>query len=76
MHIITTVIAPLRSSDNIAKNFYLQLDSGKIDTIFLDVMRLAEPVDREYNKYNQVKFNGQVVSLDLNHQPALWVFRR
>lgn len=72
----TTVFAPLRSSDNIAKTFYLQLDGGNIDTIFLDVLKLREPVDREYNKYNQVKFNGQVVSLDLNHQPALWVFKK
>lgn len=72
----TTVLAPLRSSDNISKTFFLQVDNNKIDTIYLDVVRLLEPVDREYNKYNKVKFDGREISLDLNHQPALWVFKR
>lgn len=72
----TCVFAPLRSSDNIAKTFFLQLDGGKIDTIYLDVVRLSQPVNGEYNEYKQVKFNGQIVALDLNHQPALFVFKR
>lgn len=54
----------MRSSDNIAKSFYLQLDNGKIDTVFLDIVRLSEPLQREYNKYKQVKFNEQTISLD------------
>ena len=72
----TTVLAPLKSSDNVAKTFFLQVDDDKIDTIYLDVVRFSQPVDREYNKYNQVKFDGQLISLDLNHQPALWVFKK
>ncbi|WP_157853868.1 hypothetical protein [Thermoflavifilum aggregans] len=72
----TTVFAPLNSSENVSKTFYCQIDNGKIDTIFLDVKRLAEPVNREYNVYNRVEFNGKIVSLDLNNQPAFWVLKR
>jgi hypothetical protein len=72
----TTVLAPLKSSDNIAKTFLLQVDNDKIDTIYLDIVRLSQPIDREYNKYDQVKFDSRLISLDLNHNPALWVFKR
>lgn len=73
---VTTTFAPLRSSDNIAKEFYFQINNGKVDTIFLDVKRLSEPIDREYNIYEKVKFNNEVILLDKNHKPALWVFKQ
>ena len=43
---VTTMFAPLRSSDNITKEFYFQINNGKVDTIFLDVKRLSQPIER------------------------------
>ena len=73
---ITTVLAPLKSSENVAKAFYIQIDDHKTDTILLDVVRLSQPVEREYNRYKQIKLNGKVGSLELDHEPALWVLQR
>lgn len=72
----TSVFAPLKSSDNISKYFYLQIDRGKIDTIYLDVVRLSQPVEREYNEYKEVRFNGKTITLDKNHQPGLFILKR
>lgn len=73
---VTTTTAPLRSSDKITKEFYFQINNGKVDTIFLDVKRLSEPVEREYNIYKRVKFNNRIILLDKNHKPALWIFNQ
>lgn len=72
----TSVFTPLKSSDNISKYFYLQIDNTKIDTVYLDVVRLSQPVEREYNQYKEVRFNGKIITLDKNHQPGLFFLKR
>ncbi len=72
----TTVFAPLRSSENISKTFYLQVNEEKIDTILLDVVKFSGPIEGEYNRYDAVKFNGQEIVLDRGYEPALWIFKR
>lgn len=75
MYYATTVFAPLRSSENIAKIFYLQVNDEKIDTLLLDVVRFSGPIEGEYNRYDAVKCNGQEIVLDRGYEPALWIFK-
>ena len=73
---VTTVFAPLYSGTQNIKTFYLQIDNKKIDTIWLDVKHFKKPIDREYNIYQQVKFNGKLVDAQGPHLPALWILKQ
>lgn len=73
---VSTINAPGVSSGEKNKVFYVQVDGGKIDTIFLDVNRLQQPVDGDYHQYVKVNFNGKEVLFDKNQQPALYIFNR
>jgi hypothetical protein len=72
----STMFAPLRSSDGMAKTFSLRLDGGKKGTLFLDVARLRKPHEGEWHQYREVRFNGKAVALDRSHRPALFVLRQ
>lgn len=75
-YMLSTRIVNIKSGDNGIKNFYLEFESGDIDTIFSDVERLDKPANNEYYRYIQVKFNNKEVERDINTIPPVYIFKK
>ncbi len=69
----STLSAPLLSVKKNIKQFYLQLDQDRTSPIYLDVIKTA---DRKGTKYKEVKFNGQVLEPDFNHNLELYILKK
>lgn len=69
----STLSAAVLSVEGKNKQFYLQLDQERTSTVYLDVIKTADP---KGTKYKEVKFNGQLVELDFNHKPELYILKK
>lgn len=68
----------LVSKNNGNRYFYLDY-AGKVDTIYLDVQTITTPAaDPRRGSYfiNEVKFNGQVMTIDQSFMPWVYIFKR